>query len=336
MDDGNTPAPAGTATDSAPAPTRTQADIVDDIGKAFLASDAEAEEQPKDDEAETPEGETAEEESTAEGDEAEGQEEDKQEAKTPDDGVRVKLDDGNEVTLGELKRGFLRQSDYTRKTQEVAQDRRAISEAAQRLTQADQTLRQQLDLAVTVLQSSLPQPPDPGLINTDAVGYLQQKAAYDQRMAELNRLAQARTEAEQRAQETQSYRFRENVAAEMQALTDKVPEFRSPEKRTAFMTEAADIASRAYGLSGEEIGNIVDHRQVLVLRDAIAYRKLQSEKMRAVAKAKSAPPIRPAVRQAPGTRQVAEQKSAEQRLRQEGSVDAFVELVKRNPKLINL
>lgn len=318
MIDGNTPADAGTA-DSGPV---TEQDLIADIGEAAAASEQEhTEEAP----AETAEGETTDEESTAEDDETEGTEEETAEAEQqPDDKVKVKLDDGAEVTLSELKKGFLRQSDYTRKTQEVASDRKAIEAAAQRLTQADQAVRQQLDLAVRVIQANIPKPPDAAMIQTDVVGYLAQKEAYDQRMAQLHQLTQASAEADQRAQQTQGTQFQQSVQSELQMLTEKVPEFRSPEKRTAFMQEAADIGGRAYGLSAEEIGNITDHRVILALRDAVAYRKLQSAKMSAVAKAKTAPPIRPAVRQAPGTREAAQAKAATDRVRQTGRVEDLV------------
>jgi len=45
-------------------------------------------------------------------------------------GDLVELPDGTRVSLDELKRGFLRQSDYTKKTQQLADDRRRLLEAA--------------------------------------------------------------------------------------------------------------------------------------------------------------------------------------------------------------
>ena len=43
----------------------------------------------------------------------------------------IRLSDGTEVTLDELERGYLRQSDYTRKTQDVARQREELEQAQQ-------------------------------------------------------------------------------------------------------------------------------------------------------------------------------------------------------------
>lgn len=79
-------------------------------------------------EAETEEAEDAEPDVTEpEGDEEEDEPTDESQAgevlELPD-GVTVRLPDGTEVDSGELRNGYLRQSDYTRKTQEVAEQRR--------------------------------------------------------------------------------------------------------------------------------------------------------------------------------------------------------------------
>lgn len=52
---------------------------------------------------------------------------------TPDVSDTIRLSDGSEVTLAELERGYLRQSDYTRKTQELSKQRDELSQAEQLL-----------------------------------------------------------------------------------------------------------------------------------------------------------------------------------------------------------
>lgn len=47
------------------------------------------------------------------------------------DTTKVKLGDGSEITLGELRQGHLRHADYTRKTQELAQQRTQFTTALQ-------------------------------------------------------------------------------------------------------------------------------------------------------------------------------------------------------------
>lgn len=52
---------------------------------------------------------------------------------TPDTSQRVTLSDGTQVSLDELERGYLRQSDYTRKTQDLSRQRNELAEAEQLL-----------------------------------------------------------------------------------------------------------------------------------------------------------------------------------------------------------
>lgn len=51
---------------------------------------------------------------------------DAQGVQTPIETYTVKLDDGSEATLEELRQGNLRQADYTRKTQELAEERNRV------------------------------------------------------------------------------------------------------------------------------------------------------------------------------------------------------------------
>jgi hypothetical protein len=43
--------------------------------------------------------------------------------------AKVKLADGTEITIDELQKGYMRQSDYTKKTQELAQKRKETTQS---------------------------------------------------------------------------------------------------------------------------------------------------------------------------------------------------------------
>ena len=62
-------------------------------------------------------------------------------ATTPDE-PKVKLDDGTELTVEELKKGYMRQADYTRKTQETA----ALRKEAETITSDLAQFRPLVDL----------------------------------------------------------------------------------------------------------------------------------------------------------------------------------------------
>lgn len=240
---------------------------------------------------------------------------------------------GRAIPLAEVEKGYLRQGDYTRKTQEVAAERQALQVERETITTDRQQLTTILDLATDIVKAHLPQEPDPALIDTDVIGYFQQDRAYKAAMAELQKLGDARRTAdeasakERQATDAQAERqTREALVAEYRHLQDKVPEIRTPEGHKAFFAKA-EAAGAHYGLSPQDVQGIRDHRALLVLADAGRWRDLQARKPAAVERAKAAPPIRAAARQAPGTRSADAVAAARSRLEREGSIEAAAALL---------
>jgi len=156
--------------------------------------------------------------------------------------------DGEQVPLVELKKGYLRQSDYTRKTQELAEQRRELG------TQAEEVQKLLTGMAL-VLQQSLPPEPDPSLANNNPEEYLRQKAAYDAAVQNIQQLVQM---AEQ-AQEVTLSATQPDPEAEAERLLERVPELRDPKLQEKWFAEA-ETAARQLGFSDEEIENVADHR----------------------------------------------------------------------------
>ena len=159
-----------------------------EIGQAFEESledgDQPKKTEAKPAEAETPEPEEAEE-STDEAESEESEAEAEPEEEPQKAGTKIKLSDGSEHTLEEIEKGFLRQQDYTRKTQEISSNRKQLEEAAQRFVNQDRQVKEFAEFAKKVVESYAPKPPDAAMINTDPVGYLQQKEAFDRARADL-------------------------------------------------------------------------------------------------------------------------------------------------------
>jgi hypothetical protein len=346
--------PQGTASTQAPPPAQnlTQAEVEDRVASAFMDSldestqeakapsdqaepeDPEAEEPSTDAEAEPDADDT---EAEAEPEEGEDEAETDDEAaakpkKQPGDDVTVKLDDGSQVTLRELKRGFLRQSDYTRKTQELSENRKATEEQRKTLSAVAEQQKEAFEVVAALIREQIPEPPDPSLIQTNPQLFLQQKELRESAQAKLQHLAlayrqsqegvKAQTEAEKKAQvEAERKELDDLKRTEYEALVKAMPKLGTEEGRKAFLKEAAEIGGKVYGITPEQIGNIVSHVEVRILHDAIQWRKLQSQKMEAVSKAKQAPPLRPANRAAPGQKVKAKQAEALAVLRNAGSTE---------------
>jgi hypothetical protein len=331
MAEGNTP--TGTAPEAPQTQPPNEADLLSDLGQAFeesLSLPAEGEEPKKSEakpaEAETPAAEEAPE-STDEA-ESESEPEEQPEEELPKAGTKIKLSDGSEHTLEEIEKGFLRQQDYTRKTQEISSNRKLLEEAAQRFVNQDKQVKEFAEFARKVVESYAPRPPDPSKINTDPIGYLQEKEAFEKASQTWRQLAEANQSISQRLEASEGSKTQEQLAEETRALVEKLPALATPEGWRAFKTEATDIGGKAYGFAPEEIEGIKDHRYVLALKDAIEYRKLQGKKMEAVRAAKNAPsPVSAAARPAPNRSTQQTQKVLTERARKTGSVEDIAALL---------
>lgn len=115
-------------------------------GQAQEAPDDEAQEQPQIED-DTTEGQDAAEQSTEEGQE-ETDSEDGQAAKAPDEEMVIKwttaAGETHEAPLKELKDGYLRQSDYTQKTQQLSQERETAQKAVFEVYQQAQAIGPEL------------------------------------------------------------------------------------------------------------------------------------------------------------------------------------------------
>jgi hypothetical protein len=333
MAEGNTP--TGTAPEVPQTQPQTEADLISEIGDAFeesLSQPAEGEEPKKAEakpaKAETPPpAEEAVEESTDEA-ESESEPEEQPEEEPQKAGTKIKLSDGSEHTLGEIEKGFLRQQDYTRKTQELSSNRKALEEAAQRFVTQDKQVKEFAEWAQKVVEKRAPKPPDPAKINIDPIGYLQEKEAFEGAVHEWRQLEAMKQTVDQRLQASEGAKTQEQLAEETKALVERFPAIATPEGWRTFKDEAIDIGGKAYGFTREEIEGITDHRYVLALKDAIEKRKLDGKKMEAVRAAKNAPsPVSANARPAPNRSTHQTQKVLIERARKTGSVEDIAALL---------
>jgi hypothetical protein len=79
------------------------------------------------------------------------------------------------TTVADLKAGSLRNADYTRKTQEVAEQRKQFETQSSVVKQREQQLEQNSQYIARLIQAIVPAAPDPATMQTDPMGYLQQK-----------------------------------------------------------------------------------------------------------------------------------------------------------------
>ncbi|WP_455296452.1 hypothetical protein [Brucella pituitosa] len=235
------------------------------------------------------------------------QSEEETQEEEPAEEPRIRLADGTEVTLSEiedLRKGNLRQSDYTRKTQEIAATRKELESRQAEISQQAQFFQQNIEFAIDVAKAHLPQMPDPNLAYTDPFAYVQQKAAYEEKAGELQQLIQAKQRHQEQISNSQRQSQFEMARNEAEALATAMPELKDPAKLQSFHADLVKGVQH-YGIQADEVGQVMDHRLFLMARDAMAYRKLMAQKPKALEKAKDVPPV-----QKPGNRASPQQQAA--------------------------
>lgn len=236
--------------------------------------------------------------------EEDGADEDEREAATPplNDETTVVMGDGTAVKLGELKGGYLRQQDYTQKTESLAADRSVVEETASILIQERSYYHQSLTRFQEMLGEQGPSEPPPlALASEDGLEYTRLKAEWDakqQKIAEIQKereqfelanrereAAEAKAEKEQKEVSEQT-KFRDESAK----LLVAIPSWNDDE-----VAEADKAVIRSYGheigYSDEEIDSVVDHRTLVMARDAARYRALMAKRKVANKKSRNAPPV---------------------------------------------
>lgn len=190
-----------------------------------------------------------------------------------------------EVPLPELIAGYQRQSDYTRKTQAVAGQRKTLDIELNAMRQERGQYAAVLPQLEQVIQMGVGQEPREEQYSSRA-DYLYAKDQFATQMQQLGAIQQERARVHQQQvyeQEQQIAQWRESQAF---ALKDKLPEWSDQKVQTKEQGNITDYA-RAVGFSDEELATVFDHRMVLVLRDAMKFRQLQSTGRRKAKKAKT-------------------------------------------------
>ena len=200
--------------------------------------------------------------------------------------------------------------------QQAAEARKQAEATYQALTQE----RQQLQQLVGQLQNGAitpPVEPDRSMFNDDPIGYMEAKMEYEdqvQKWGAVQQQLQAQTQAEQQARQALAQQ-------EAQILMDKIPELRDANKATQFRNDIVKVATEVYGYPEELLGSITSHRDLMVLRDAMMYRKMMANGDKVQQKAKKAKrPIKPGSKRVTTNRDVERKKL--DNLKKSGSMEA--------------
>jgi hypothetical protein len=194
-----------------------------------------------------------------------------------------------EVTLDELIKGYQLGADYTKKTSDVAEQRRAVEAERQAIEEAKQlreAYAQRLQLVEQFL--STPEEDIEQLKETDPIGYAVKVAEQTQKEKQLQavRAEQAKLAEKQQLEQAQS--LRNHLAAESEKIAAIIPEYSDKEKGAKVRQEIRDYA-KSIGWTDQELGSVYDSRAVLSLYEGMQYRKLMQNKPNVTKKVAEAP-----------------------------------------------
>ena len=269
----------------------------------------------------------------AEGDDEEPGDTDEDEEDDTQEEVVYTTPDGDEVTLEELKRGYLRQSDYTKKTQEIAESRQKAQELFQTVEQHNNVVAEHLHMALSVLEPQLAQLAATDwdtLASTDAYEYAEKRALFDQAQVRYQRLQQAAQQTVAQAQRQTEIRKQQMLAEEQQKLLMAMPDLADPKVGPKLSRDIKEYALGSVGLTPEEAGNLTDHRLVLVLNKARMYDQLLSAQSAAGKKKLSKSPRRVASSGQPSSKAEIKARAtsnARARLKASGSEEDFIAML---------
>ena len=165
---------------------------------------------------------------------------------------------------------------------------------------------------------------DPANAKYDPDGYRFQAQKFDQDRALLYKIDQdARASREQQEQQ-QDILNKAHSARETAALHKAWPE----SKDDAVLKRVAEGLARDYGFTNDEIQNISDHRQLLVIRDALELRALKAKQADAVKVVRAKPKLVKGTARSTTDPKATARTNAMSRLQATGSMDAAAEFVK--------
>jgi len=243
-----------------------------------------------------------------------------------DAGVTIEVD-GKAVTLtkAELADAYkngLRQADYTKKTMEAAELRKSAEMETAKARQERESYAQNLNSIAAQLGGVLAQQQQidwHALREADPVEFLRQQHLFQERQAQLQQVNQQRQAIaeQQHAERLQSHTS--HLQQQQQELIAKLPAWKDEAKSKA-EREALKSYLKNEGYAEQDVGNISDHKTVLLARKAMLYDQMMVKAGAATKKVTALPPKveRPGVNETPGTDK---RSAAYQRLSKSGRVE---------------
>lgn len=223
--------------------------------------------------------------------------------------------DGQEVSLDELKLGYLRQSDYTRKTQAAAEQRKAAEAQQQNYASSLQSLLAAAGADLSRFEGVNWE----GLAAQDPAQYQQAKAIFEQAQSTYNLIrGQAEQHMTQMQEQTQA-ELKQRAQESLGVLKSTIPNWSND-----LYYEIGDYARTELGVSSDEFNNIADHRSITAMWKAMQYDRAKTVTAKKKVKASPQKTLSGSKADANKVNSSEKYRKARDNLRKTGSMDAAV------------
>lgn len=212
-------------------------DTQDEVEEATIDDESDDEEEPVEVEAE----------------EAEAEEE------SDEDAVLVTLEGGEQVALEELKGGYLRQQDYTHKTEEIARQREEAETLQTRSQERWESAETMIQNLTGYIETIIPPEPDLVLASADPGQYTQMQAVRAKAIEEFKGLLNVNSAVKAQRTQMSEQDMAALKAKDDAALVKAMPHLSDPAKRSAFDKNIKKSAAE-FGFSEAEIAQTSDPR----------------------------------------------------------------------------
>ena len=237
-----------------------------------------------------------------------------------------------EVNLDEALKGYQRQEAFTKRSMELAEQRKAFEAEAAQTKQLRDAYAQQLELLQAQLQqTNLTEEPDWAALknegySTDDIFFA--KTEFDKQQKQAQQVAAERQRiAQQQAQEHEAH-LKQHLTSQRVEMLERIPEWRNDETREFERKEVIKYAQKRVGFSEEEISSASDARAIELLYKAWKWDNLMEKKPTTKKRTRQAPKMAKAGQ--PATkREVANRskRKAREQFEKAGTVDAAVQLL---------
>lgn len=184
---------------------------------------------------------------------------------------------GEQVSLSDLRNGYLRNSDYTKKTQEIAEQRKYFQENQRDINTLRgealaglEALKQQVSIEFRLMESDIPD--FDYLAENDPGEYVRQKAIWERKEHAVRQMYEAEQHIKAKQTEYEAEQQKAVIQESSARFYEKYPDLKEPTKSEAVFSEITQLLLDT-GFSKEEIQSVADFRIIDLL-----YRVTKAEK----------------------------------------------------------